>query len=139
MPFIFSSNRIPKMNRRCSLKKLMENSAHKQRKMFTQFEVPGHGGSTMEDKFDKEILPWIANLRNVKVKEKRVFKPTEAHPPSFYEKDMERWNTKFSRAIEERAQFKKTKLKTCDMKNRQTNTNFFSKERASNGAGAREH
>ena len=110
---------IPKKKRRFNYDSLLKKSPHKGKKVFTQFEVPGHGGITMEDKFDKQILPWIAKLREIKEpKEKKEFTPTQGQPPSFYEKDMEKWKNKFTGAIKDREKFKKTKMKFFDFANR---------------------
>ncbi len=63
-----------------------------------------------EDHFKTEELPWISSLRFASPDEierlknkKNESSAKNANPPSFYEKDLEKWTSiKFEKAIEER-------------------------------------
>ena len=67
-----------------------------------------------EDNFKTEELPWISSLRFASPDEIERLKNKKsensganANPPSFYEKDLEKWtSSKFEKAIEERRQLK---------------------------------
>jgi hypothetical protein len=83
-----------------------------------------------EDHFKTEELPWISSLRFASPDEierlknkKNESSANNANPPSFYEKDLEKWTSaKFEKAIEERRQ-----LKVILAKQKQDLTNITNK------------
>lgn len=83
-------------------------------------------------KFD---LPWIAGLRDIK----RKASVDAGGPPSFYDADLQRWNSKFDLAVKERKKFKQKYLRnqelypseTINHNTSQTQTEFFHTARES--------
>ena len=88
-----------------------------------------------EDNFSLFDMPWISSLRFTSPQESlegtggKKKESTQAQPPSFYEKDMERWKTeKFKTAIEDRKQAKAILLKAKMELNNLTNKNLNLRE-----------
>ena len=99
-----------------------------------------------EDNFKTEELPWISSLRFASPDEIERLKNKKsensganANPPSFYEKDLEKWTSaKFEKAIEERRQLKQILAKQKqDLTNITTkNLNLKTPEKEDGGAAS---